>query len=253
MMIIDADTHISPYKEGVRIQTERLIELMDMSHVDKALTWLQEPYMRVVEESNAYVYQSIGRYSDRLVGFGWIDPHFGKDRCMDEIHRCIEKYGFRGFKMNGCQNQFYVDDEEMSLPYIEEVAKHNKILALHVGSDAFDATSPYRVEKIAVRYPQMPILMVHMGGVGTPDMSMACIEIAKRNDNIFLIGSHVDYMKVQKAIKLLGADRVCFGSDTPFAHMHSEVAAYEAFLQDFFTKEQRDMVMGNNIAKLLNI
>lgn len=252
-MIIDADTHISPYREGIRITGDKLLSLMDQSGVDKALCWLQEPYMRVVEESNAYVYQNVKKHPDRLIGFGWIDPHFPAQQCMDELKRCIEEYGVPGFKMNGCQNQFFVDDDVMATPYIEQIARHGKILALHVGSDAFDAASPFRVETIARRFPEMTILMVHMGGVGVPDMSRACIDVAARNPNIHLIGSHADYTKIQLAIRTLGAERVSFGSDSPFGYMHSEVAAYQAFLDDLFTPAEKALVMGGNICRLLHL
>ena len=252
-MIIDADTHISPYKDKERIQMEKLIELMDTSHVDKALTWLHEPYMRVLEESNTYVYEAVKKYPDRLIGFGWLDPHFGRAHCLEVIKKGVEEYNFPGFKMNGSRNEFYYDDAEMSLPLAEELAKRGLILAFHVGSDAFDATHPYRVEKIAKMFPEMTILMVHMGGVGKPDMTMACIDIAKRNPNLHLIGSHVNLKCVAAAIDELGAERVSFGSDTPFTYMHSEVNAYKALLEDLYTPRERELVMGGNMRRLLSV
>ncbi|MCX5644110.1 MAG: hypothetical protein NTZ17_05420 [Phycisphaerae bacterium] len=53
-------------------------------------------------------------------------------------------------------------------------------------------------------------------------------------------------------IKTLGAGRVCFGSDTPFALMHVCVAEYNALLDGEVTLEEKAQVMGGNILRLLN-
>jgi predicted TIM-barrel fold metal-dependent hydrolase len=58
---------------------------------------------------------------------------------------------------------------------------------------------------------------------------------------------------VLKAIKVLGADRVCFGSDTPFALMRVEVAKYNALLDGEVTPEEKQMIMADNIARLMGL
>ena len=79
-MIIDADVHISPFEGGLNIQTEELIRRMDYSAINKALTWLQPPYFRETDPGNKLVYEATQTYPDRILGFGWVDPHFGFDR-----------------------------------------------------------------------------------------------------------------------------------------------------------------------------
>ena len=66
-MIIDADTHISPTGEdAMAITIEELVRRLDRAGVDRALTWLRPPYMREIDESNAYVYEATQRYPDRI-------------------------------------------------------------------------------------------------------------------------------------------------------------------------------------------
>ncbi|MBZ0297912.1 MAG: amidohydrolase, partial [Anaerolineae bacterium] len=90
-MIIDADVHISPTGEDENaVTTEQLLENMDRNGIDKALVWLRPPYMREIADSNRYVYEATQRYPDRLLGFGWVDPHLGIEPMKDEIKRCIE-------------------------------------------------------------------------------------------------------------------------------------------------------------------
>ena len=249
-MIIDADTHISPTDDANAIRVEELIAQMDKSNVEKAVCWLQPPYMRTLDASLEYVYASVKRFPDRLLGFGWVDPHFGIERGKTTIKKCLTEYGFYGVKLNGAQNSFPIDDEKMSLPLIEEIAKMGSILAFHIGADEYNYTHPYRAANIAKRFPEMTILMVHMGGVSSPDLSSVCIDMAEEYRNMHLVGSCIRYTSVVKAIKKLGASRVSFGSDTPFSIMHSDVSAYQAFLTDYFSDEDQKLVMGENIRRL---
>jgi len=91
---------------------------------------------------------------------------------------------------------------------------------------------------------------VHMGGARIPDLHDAAIEFAAQHRNLYLIGSGAKYKAVLKAIQVLGADRVCFGSDTPFRLQHVELAAYGALLRDL-PDDERALVMGGNIQRLL--
>jgi uncharacterized protein len=253
-MIIDADVHISPsFESGNSILIEELIRRMDKAKVDKALTWLQPPYMREIDDSNAYVYKATKDYPDRILGFGWADPNLGINKAKDMVKRCVYDYGFYGVKLNGAQNSFYIDSPDLAIPVIEEIAKSGKLLAFHVGGDAYEHTHPFRVGKIAHMFPELQILMVHMGGAAFADLSNAAIEIANQHKNITLIGSAIRTIPILKAIKTLGAGRVCFGSDTPFELMHVEVAKYNAMLDEEVTDKEKADIMGGNIARLFGL
>ena len=139
------------------------------------------------------------------------------------------------------------------MPVIEEIAKTRKVLAFHVGADAYEQTHPFRVAKIARRFPELQILVVHMGGVGHADLTNAAIEFARECPNLTLIGSAVRTRAILKAIKSLGAQRVCFGSDTPFELMHVELARYNALLDGEATEEEKALVLGENIVRLFGL
>ncbi len=253
-MIIDADTHISPTGEDVMAITyDELLRCMDRAGVDKALAWLRPPYLRKIAQSNAYVHQAMQQHPDRILGFGWADPRLGLDKAKEAVRRCIYDYGFYGVKLNGAQNSFYIDHPDISLPVVEEIARTGKLLAFHVGTDAYETTHPFRVAKIARMFPEVKMLMVHMGGVAHHDLSNAAIEMAQECPNLTLIGSAVRTRAILKAVKTLGASRVCFGSDTPFELMHVEVAKYHALLGGEVTPEEKRMIMAGNIARLMGL
>lgn len=254
MRIIDADTHISPLGQANCITADELIRRLDYCNIDKALAWLRPPYMREIDSSNRYIYESVKKYPDRILGFGWADPMIGVDRAKDAVKQCVYEYGLLGVKLNGAQNEYYIDDERLSMPVIEEIAKTGKPIAFHIGADAYERTHPFRLAKIAKRYPEMPILMVHMGGAGIPDLSEPCMEVALEHKNIMLIASATQDTALLKAITVLGSKRVCFGSDTPFRLMHAQLAMTKAVLDgENFTDEQKDDVLYGNIAAFLGV
>lgn len=252
-MVIDADVHISPVVTGGNsITIEELIQRMNYSGVDKAVTWLQPPYNRDIRESNHYVYEATKKYPERILGFGWADPNLGTDNASDMVKKSIYDYGFYGVKLNGAQNEFYIDDPKV-FPVIEEVAKAGKMLAFHIGGDSPEHTHPFRLAKIAKAFPETDILMVHMGGAHFHDFGNAAIEFAEQCPNITIVGSVIRSHPLLKAINVLGADRVCFGSDTPFEYMHVEVAKYNALLNGSISSEDKMLVMGGNIERLFGL
>jgi predicted TIM-barrel fold metal-dependent hydrolase len=136
------------------------------------------------------------------------------------------------------------------LPVVERIAELGGLLAFHCGADAYDYTHPFRAAKVAARFPELKILLAHMGGVGVPTLHDAAIEFAQQHANLYLIASASKARAVLKAIGTLGAERVCYGSDTPFALMHVELARFSAMLRDC-TPAERALVMGESLMRLL--
>jgi len=254
MMIIDADTHISPTGQDFEdFSLEAHMARMARSGVDKTLTWLKPDYQGTgIEGHNAYVYQAMQEYPNQILGFGWADPTVSVEHAIEMVHRCIEDYDMYGVKLNGAQNHYYIDDPKLALPVIDEIARTGKLLAFHIGPDAYERTHPFRAAKIARVYPDMDILMVHMGMTNS-DMNDAVIEMAQECPNMYLVGSATTARAVLKAIRILGADRVCFGTDAPFQMQHVVRAMYDALLEDELSQEEKALVMGGNIARLFGL
>jgi predicted TIM-barrel fold metal-dependent hydrolase len=251
-MIIDADCHISPRSDALAITADELVAMLDENGVDRALCWLKPPYARLIEEHNRAVYEAEQRFPDRIIGFGWANPRLGVENAIAAARTCLDEYGFPGVKLNGAQDEYFIDDEEIALPVIEAVAGAGAALAFHCGADAYERTHPFRIAKIAARHPDTPILLAHMGGVGVPSLHEAAIEFAQQHPNMHFIGSAAQSKSILAAIELLGPERVSFGSDTPFGLMHVELARYRALLRDL-TEGDRALVMGGSIARVLGV
>jgi hypothetical protein len=120
-MIIDADTHISPTGEDAMAITYGGL----LRRMDRAGTATSR--------------------SDSGLWLGGSPP--GWEGSKDDVRRCVYDYGFCGVKLNGAQNSYYIDDPKLSLPLVEEIAKTGRLLAFHVGTDAYEATHPFRVAR----------------------------------------------------------------------------------------------------------
>lgn len=250
-MIIDADCHVSSQKfDSLAIMAGDLIEIMDRAGVDQALIWLKPPYDRNIDPENQTVYTAAQVYPGRFLPVGWTNPRLGRQRAVEAIRQCYEGYGFLGIKFNGAQDEYVIDDDRLVMPLIELAAGYGKPIAFHIGADSPENTHPYRLRRIAQAFPEITFLMVHMGGAGHPELAHSAIEVAQACPNVMLIGSAIDEGYVLLALKTLGADRVCFGSDTPFGLMHVRLAMYRALLRDFSPQDQ-EKVLGRNIARAL--
>lgn len=171
---------------------------------------------------------------------------------MEMLKRCLDMYEMPAVKMNGAQNAYYIDDER-HFPIYAYLQEAGRGLAFHIGADFYDFTHPTRAAKVARAFPRLKILMVHMGGSGIPDLGKASIEAAQECPNMLLVGSMISHLRVIEAIQVLGPERLCFGSDAPFALMHAERAAYEAFLPDVVDPDGHALIMGENIRRFLTV
>lgn len=243
---IDADTHISNLRTENRQTAEQLLERLDTAGFNRALVWLQ-PVCDVAAQCR-YVYESVRRYDNRLLGFGWVDPKAdGVPRSVELVRRYVEEYGFYGVKLNGAQNDYDLLTPEYQT-VVEAIAREGVVLAFHCGED--ENTRPRKVAQLAARYPETRVLLVHMG----QSLTGEAIDAAAQCPNITLVGSGMpDFRPVLTALRRLGARRVCFGSDAPFRNILQVRQTYDRLLDGQVTPEEKDMVMGGSLAALLNL
>ena len=251
-MIIDCDTHFSPYRKlPVSVNAGEWNDLMAEGGVDRAICWMMQQHLDEPQESNRYIYESSKKYP-RMIPFGWVMLPQGLQKTFDEVKRCLEEYGFYGIKINGSQNKHNIDSEE-SLMIIDLIAKAGKIVAFHCGAEAPVYTDPARAARIAKLYPELRIIMVHMGGVIEPDMSEKVVAAAKESPNMMLVGSAIPMPRVVNGIRKLGADRILFGSDTPYHGSPKRgLDEYREMLKEF-NAETAGLVLGENAKKFLVI
>lgn len=249
MRIFDADTHISNMGGGIRITAQELIARMDKLGIEKSLVWLHPNQLEDeycdFDAQNAYIHEMVTAYPDRLMPVGWINPRVHtKEEMLERVHQQIFDYGYRGIKFNGAQNFYDLANEELFHCILDEVARLGAFFAFHCGND--ENTNPDKVKAIAKKYPNTPILMVHMGQTRCEDAIAAAMECP----NILLVGSGMpDRSPVKKAVAALGAKRVCFGSDAPFHPTETYIKEYYEMFSDLSQEALQD-IFANNLEAL---
>lgn len=251
-MYIDADCHISAKPTGFEIGIDELLKRLDTVGVDRAICWPMLSYTREVAADNKAIYRGAQLHPDRIIRFGGVNPRLGIEAAKTELNRCINEYGVSGVKLNGARDGFFIDDPQLSLPLIEQIASAKLVLALHCGANDYERTHPFRIAKISDLFPELKILLVHMGGAGMPSLHDAVIEYAGRYPNWYLVDSEADYRKVHQALRTLGPERVCYGSDTPFTPMRFEWGIRQVVYHDLAVSEKA-RVLGGNIAALCKL
>jgi predicted TIM-barrel fold metal-dependent hydrolase len=108
---------------------------------------------------------------------------------------------------------------------------------------------PLEIGALARRYPDVPIIMDHMG---YRNDGRQAILAAQDNPNIFL-GTTIAAFEpsfIATAIREVGADRIIFGSNLPACYPD---LAIESIRRGKFGDEVEALILGGNLARLLGI
>jgi predicted TIM-barrel fold metal-dependent hydrolase len=244
-MIIDCHTHIFPPSirddRGPLIKTDpafrllydsakaklvgaaELIEQMDRSGVDRTVVfgfpWNDPEVMR---RHNDYVGEAASRFPDRLLPFACVDPKVVQ--AAEEVERCLAA----GMKGVG-ELAFYTEVLDASVvavlePIASSCRQHDVPLMIHTNErvghlyPGKSEASLKVIYEIIRTFPQNRFILCHWGG------GLFIYELLKKEAREVL--SQVAYDTAASpflydpsiyavAVKIVGAERVLFGSDYP--------------------------------------
>jgi hypothetical protein len=240
-MIVDVHAHIGAFAYGLRTgQTaDRLIELMDKHGVDVSAISQLSTNMAV---DNDAVSQAVKRYPDRLVGYAHIDPR-DVDLALHEVDRCLRDLGLTGVKMHSNFDHFVPFDDDV-LRVMDRISSYQVPVLFHT---AEEYSRPLQIAYVAREFPKVPVILGHFGYIA----SLEVIPAAKLSDNVYLETSiHGEMPVYEEAIHRVGADRVLFGTDTPYGNHAVELKKIEVLN---ITAEDRKKILGENARKILRL
>jgi predicted TIM-barrel fold metal-dependent hydrolase len=149
---------------------EELIEAMDSAGVDRSVAfgfgWHD---MDLCRRDNDYVVEAVGRYPDRLLGFGIVNPAAGAE-AVREIERCAA-LGLRGIGELMPDGQgFRLDHQETMAPIVEAALAHDMLLLVHCSEPVGHlypgkgTVTPDEVIRFARLFPRATLVCAHWGG-----------------------------------------------------------------------------------------
>ena len=160
----------------------------------------------------AYSILQILTHPGRIIGCVYVNPL--NQKTVDDMDKYIEA-GFAAVKLNPLRHA-YCADAEIIDAVMEKAKKYNIPVCIHSGHPPYSL--PWQVGLLAERHPDVKLMMIHMGH-GHGVYIDAAIKMALRYPNIYLEMSGMPMpSKLREAYERVGADRIMFGTDTPFHH-----------------------------------
>lgn len=160
---------------------------------------------------------------------------------------------------------FYPDDKTCSPIYEYAISKRLPVI-IHTGDTATRQSKvkyahPLHVDEVASTYPEMKIVIAHLGNPWTMDAA----EVIYKNENVhadisglLLAGSNYyeqqikdTASRISEAIHYIGdAKRIIFGSDWPFSRIDDTIRLVQML---DIGEDDRDKILGANASSLFGL
>jgi len=149
---------------------ERLIERMDTAGIDfPAFCAVDNSSLRgntyqVAKSLNQTVASIAQAFLDRFMAFAGIDPR--RPESPDLLKLCLEEFGMKGLKLH--PDHGYYPNSPEAYRMLEILQHYKRILLTHTGPGALldkagKYAHPLLLDEVAVDFPDMTIIVAHMG------------------------------------------------------------------------------------------
>lgn len=247
---------------------ERLIEMLDENHVDKALLLQGNLY----GFQNEYILESIRHYPDRLSGACTVDPFsLNAPQILESLleheefaatkFECSDSCGLMSF-----HPRFDLDGEVME-PLYQIVERKNATLVLDIGSKGMNSYQPDAVARIAKRHPELKIVVCHLlahrkgerdelrrelEGLRLPNVwfDIAAVPWNTMPED-YPFPTALEYVRLAK--ETVGCEKLIWGSDAPGVIIHDSYEKILSYLDDVLTKEEKKMIFSKNATEVYNL
>jgi predicted TIM-barrel fold metal-dependent hydrolase len=239
-MIIDCHMHVKNgdiYRQESK--AEEIVAVMDKCGIDKAIVFAMCISTR---DATEMVFKEVQKFPDRLIGFTYARPCYNR-KVTEDIRYAIEERGMKGIKIHRGETLLHA---EVIGPVLETAIEYGVPCLIDSGNDYA------AIESIVKAYPDLLLILAHLGAPsGNVLLIDQFIELARKNKNVYLDTAYVPtYWKIKDAVRILGPEKVLFGSDGILLDPRTEMKKIEVL---DLTKEETEYVMGKNIARLLRL
>ncbi len=181
---------IRPGGMGLKADADTLHEAM--VKVDKAIVFtLRYGDSAGIEGDDETTADAVARYPDKFVGFAYADPR--RPDCMELLRHAHKNLGMKGVKYGPIYNGVPLDDPRMT-PIYDYCVRNDLPLTMHMGT-TFARNAPVdlgraiHVEPVAVRHPDLKMILAHMGHPWFDD----CIAVVRKQPNVYAEVSAIFY------------------------------------------------------------
>lgn len=277
-LVIDIHTHAYPpniakkiaekmeRSSGSRVKVDGtpdgLVASMKRAGVDYSVFLPVATTPRQVGRLNAQAVQFMERYKEHgLMAFGAVHPDTEHPK---EVMRAVQKAGMKGVKIHPDYQDTYFDDIRY-MRIIDTAAELGLFVLVHAGVDEVYPNEIHcdvpRIVKVLEMLKCSHLILAHMGGwymwddvkkylCGAPVYFDTAFSlngtVNVENNGIF--GSMLDDTQFVEIVRAHGAEKILFGSDTPWSSQRKNV---EWIRGCSLTEAEKAMILGGNAAGML--
>ncbi len=209
-------------------------------------------------------FDSINEYAAEINGkngiysFGGIHPE-----CENKAEKLakIKALGLRGVKVHPDYQSCFADDPKY-VEIVKECLKQGLYITFHAGYDVGYPEpmycQPERFERAykellteAAKHDEPRVILAHLGGVTTAERTLKSLcGLPVYLDMAYTLVGTMRDDDIMAIIRAHGADRVLFGSDSPWT---SQDASRKRFLALPLTTEEKELISHKNAERILDL
>lgn len=257
MPTVDFEAYLNEdFDGGKPFDVAALLAMEDEAGIDVAVVMPANAQavtrMNYAQPDNQRVADAI-RGNPRCVGCATINPTLGDANTQQQIKIMLEN-GFGGAKLMAVLHKYNIDDPAVD-PVMQVLHEHGLVASIHSGPDN---VHPNRIANVARRFPQVPIIMDHMG---YPDATEEAIRVAEELPNIYLGTTILRFFKppetalptaVADAVRRVGPERVVWGSNLP-EYRQSTLWCRQAIERLKLGAAAEALIFGENLSRIYKL
>jgi predicted TIM-barrel fold metal-dependent hydrolase len=198
-----------------------------MEPVDKAIVFGITAHALGIHTPHEYVAQLVKRNPTKFIGFMALDP--SHDRAIEEMNRGVREFGFKGIKLYPVMSLYNLTDSKLR-PFFEQAVRLGLPILTHIGTSPatrglLKYSHPLLIDELAVTFPDLKIIMAHLGHPWQRDAAM----VIRKHANVWADISglwHRPWQGYEALIVCLEwgvQNKLLFGSDFPLWEPRSAI------------------------------
>ena len=269
-MRIDTHVHIGGEKVGFQMSEEMVLAAMEKYQIDYAIVsngdaaevdheqnLLPKEVQVSQEDALRRVLAFARKYPDRIGVGVWVKPL--TEEVTPELEMLIRDNLdiIYAIKLHPFHSKISPVDERV-IPYLELAKKYHLAVVSHTGG--CEEAEPVHMYEAALKYPEIPFVMVHMG-LGSDNKE--ALELLGKADNLYGDTAWVPMMTTEEANRRYGSKKMMFGSDMPidgidtyFCNPRGERSMYQDYfyvLPEKISREAYEDLMWQNAVRVFKL